>query len=257
MNTLYPMLGTSRIYAITIAVLLSLLAATPPVSAQTTEATVDIIVKDNVLTINIQSPVTVARFQIGINTTTPYTLTPSNAKLTGFLEGATVLTNLNSSGFNHYRWFNLNAKAGQTGTLTLPVTPLPSGAKIILVRVDLQDSSDKAIPVSGTFPRNALISSTTTATTTVTSTALSTITSTATITAPAATVTRTETTTTGITSTSTVTSTATAPAATTTVTSTTTITGPPQDFSTTALAIIAVLAIIIILLLLRTVRRKR
>ncbi|MBI2184448.1 MAG: hypothetical protein HYU39_05755 [Thaumarchaeota archaeon] len=243
-----------RIAAASAGILMLLLAAAPLIHGQAAQATVDFALKDNVITITVQSPVSVAKFQISITTSTTYSVNPSTAKLSGFLQGATQLTNT-ESGSNEHRWFNLNAQPSQTGTLTLPASPLTGGAKLSLIKVDLQDASGNTIAVSGTLPRDPVILTTTVTTTTATTTALSTVTATVTSVATTATVTATQTATTTLPVT--VTNTVTAPAGTvtSTVTRTTTIQGA-EGISQTALIVIAILAIIVVVLLVLGMRRR-
>lgn len=231
---------------------LLLMAASPFILGQTNEATVEFELKDNAIILTIRSPVPVAQFQVAINTSSTYALSPSTATLTGFFEGATQLSNLNQEGVNEHRWFNLNAKAGQTGALSLSAPPLKEGTKLILTKVSLRDASGNAIPVAGILPREVVIVTTTTTAVTTTITALSTVTVTSTAAPSTVTTTQTTTTTSPVTVTST---------ATTTVTSTTTVTtaAPPTDgtYQTYLLIIIAVLVIIILILLALLMRRRR
>jgi hypothetical protein len=240
-----------KLVIIAMASSLLLMAASPFILGQTNEAAVKFELKENTIILTIQSPVPVAQFQVAINTSSTYALSPSTATLTGFFEGATQLSNLNQGGINEHRWFNLNAKAGQTGALSLSAPPFKEGTKLILTKVSLRDASGNAIPVAGILPRDAVIVTTTTTAVTTTITALSTVTVTSTAAPRTVTTTQTTTTTSPVTVTST---------ATTTVTSTTTVTTtapPTEGVSQTSLIIIAVLVIIILALLVLMMRRRR
>lgn len=243
---------TGYITAGILLLILGLLSLTP-IFGQATSATVEFTITDDTLTININSPTSVEKFQVAVNTSKGYTISQGDSKLAGFMSGATALALTDAPDFNQYRWFSLDSPGGQQGSVQVPISTLGATVKLLLVRVDLQDSAGRPIPIEGALPKEALQTITTTATTTVTTTQVRTTTSTAR-----------ETTTATVTTTQpaqTITQTVTAAPQTTTITTTTRATttvqvpGPEPLLTTTGIAAIIVLIIIIIALVVLGMRR--
>jgi hypothetical protein len=232
--------------------ILSLLSFTP-VFAQASSATVEFSIRDGTLTLSVNSPVAVERFQVAVNTSKGYTINHADAKLSGFMTGGTSLVLTESREFNQYRWFSLDSPGGQQGSMQVPITPPDAKVRILLVKVDLQDSAGKQIPIDIALPKEAqqIITVTTTVTATVTTTQVRTttagVTTTVTTTQPARTVTQTVT---AAPQTTTVTTTS-------TTTTTVRVPGPEPILTSTGIAAIVVLIVIIIALVILGMRRAR
>jgi len=235
-----------------IILLILALLSLAPILAQAS-ATVEFSISDGTLTISINSPVSVKRFQVAVNTSKEYTINQADAKLTGFMSRATALASTDSPDFNQYRWFSLDSPGGQQGSIQVPVAAPGAKVRILLVKVDLQDSEGKQIPVDVVLPKEPQRIVTVTVTTTLTTTQVSTTTARETIrvttTQPAQTVTQTVT---GAPQTTTLTT-----ISTTTRVVTVTVPGPEPILTSTGIAAIIVLIIIIIALVILGMRRAR